>query len=50
MTRGEVSLFGDLDERIEALDAQAEYMASSIAEQEKNIQDRGNTMWGSKLS
>ncbi|CAM6106879.1 unnamed protein product [Calypogeia fissa] len=44
LTRGEVSLYGDLDERIEALDAQAEYMALSIAEQEKNIQDRGNTI------
>ena len=33
----------DLDERIEGLDAQAEYVALSIAEQERKIQEGLNT-------
>lgn len=44
MTKGEASLVGELDERIEALDAQAEYVTLSIAEQEKNIQDPASTL------
>jgi hypothetical protein len=36
----------DLDERIEGLDAQAEYVALSIAEQERKIQEGLNTKFG----
>ncbi|KAL2614181.1 hypothetical protein R1flu_025873 [Riccia fluitans] len=44
MTHKEASLVGELDERIEALDAQAEYVSLAIAEQEKNIEGRGCTL------
>ncbi|KAH8967205.1 hypothetical protein BDL97_03G066500 [Sphagnum fallax] len=43
LTQGEESLFGDLDERIEALDAEAEFMALSIAEHDREIQEGLNT-------
>jgi hypothetical protein len=43
LTQGEESLFGDLDERIEALDAEAEFMALSIAEHDREIQEGVNT-------
>jgi DNA replication initiation complex subunit (GINS family) len=47
LTQGEESLFGDLDERIEALDAEAEFMALSIAEHDREIQEGLNTKYAS---